>query len=70
MIGANALDSHAKGKKLWLVVKKRSTGLHCSFFKNEKPAVSTAEKVSKEIRKDGKTVNGTLDDCLLGDRIV
>ena len=56
-MGANVLDSHAKGKKHCGIAKNRSAGLYCSFFrKEEKPAVSTAEKDSKEIRKDGKTV--------------
>ena len=62
-----ALDSHAKGKKK----KSRSVRLHCSFFrKEEKPAVSTAEKDNKKIHKDGKTVKGKLDDYLLDDSII
>ena len=45
--------------------------MHCSFFrKEEKPAVSTAEKDSKEICKDSKTVKGKLDDYLLDDSII
>ena len=67
----NALDSHAKGKKHCDIVKKRSAGLHCSFFrKDEKPAASTAEKDSKEICKDGETLKGKLDDYLLDDSII
>ena len=70
-MSANALDSHAKGKKHCNITKKRSAGLHCSFFrKEEKPAVRTAEKDSKEICKDGKTLKGKLDDYLLDDSII
>ena len=70
-VGANVLDSHAKGKKHFDIAKNHSAGLHCSFFrKEEKPAVSTAEKDSKEICKDGKTVKGKLDDYLLDDSII
>ena len=62
-MGANALVT--------LKVKKRSAGLQCSFFrKEEKPAVSTAVKDSKEICKDGKTVKGKLEDYLLDDSII
>ena len=70
-MGANALNSHAKGKKHCDIAKKRSARLHCSFFrKEEKPAVSTVKKDSKEICKDGKTVKGKLDDYLLDDCII
>ena len=70
-MGANALNSHAKGKKHCDPAKNRSAGLHCSFFrKEEKPAVSTAEKDCKEICNDGKTVKGKLDDFLLDDSII
>ena len=69
-MSANALDRQAKGKKHCNITKKRSAGLHCSFFrKEEKPAVRTAEKDSKEICKDGKTLKGELDDYLLDDSI-
>ena len=69
-MSANALDSHAKGKK-HCVAKNRSAGLHCSFFrKEEKPAVSTAEKDNKEIYKGGKTVKVRLDDYLLDGSII
>ena len=45
--------------------------MHSSFFKKEeKPAISTAEKDSKEICKDDKTVKGKLDDYLLDDSII
>ena len=70
-MGANALDSHAKAKKHCDIAKRRSAGLHCSFFrKEENPVVSTAEKDIKEICKDGKTVKGKLDDYLLDDGII
>ena len=70
-MGANALDSHAKGKKHCYIAKNRSAGLHCSFFrKEEEPAVSTAEKGSKEVCKDDKTVKGKLDGYLLDDSII
>ena len=70
-MGANALDSHAKGKKHCDIAKNSSAGLYCSFFrKEEKPAVSTAEKESKEICKDGKIVKWKLDDYLLEDNII
>ena len=70
-MGANAPDSHAKSKKHCDIAKNRSAGSHCSFFrKEEKPAVSTAEKGSKEICKDGKTVKGKLDDYLLDDSVI
>ena len=71
MMGVNVLDSHAKVRKYCDIAKNRSAGLHCSFFrKEEKPAVSTVEKDSKEICKDGKTVKGKLDDYLLDDSII
>ena len=38
--------------------------------KEEKPAVSTAEKDSKKICKDGKTVKEKLHDYLLDDRVI
>ena len=67
-MAANVLDSHAKGKKHCDIAKNCSAGLHCSFFrKTEEPAVSTAEKDSKEICKAGKTVKGKLDHYLLDD---
>ena len=56
-MGANALDSHAKGKKHCDIVKNRSAGLVCLFFrKEEQSAVSSTEKFSKETCKDDKTV--------------
>ena len=62
----NALDSHTKVKTHCGIVKNHSAGLHCSFFrKEEKPAVTTAEKDSKDICKDGKTVKEKLYDYLL-----
>ena len=49
-LGVNALDSHAKSKKRCDIAKNRSAGLHCSFFeKEEKSAVSTAEKDNKNM---------------------
>ena len=70
-MGANALDSHAEGKKHCDIAKSCTAELDCSFFtKEKKPAVSTAEKDSKEIFKDGKTVKGKLDDYLLDDSII
>ena len=70
-MGANALDSHAKGKKHCDIAKNYWAGLHCSLFrKEEKLAVSTAEKDSKEICKGGKTVKGNLYDYLLDDSII
>ena len=54
-MGANALDSHAKGKKHCDIAKNYWAGLHCSLFrKEEKLAVSTAEKDSKEILRAAK----------------
>ena len=51
--------------------KNRSARLHCSLFRREeKPAVSTAEKDNNEICKDSKTVKGKLDDHLLDDSII
>ena len=45
--------------------------MHCSFFRREeKPAVSTAEKDSNKICKGSKTVKGKLDDYLLDDSII
>ena len=68
---ANALDSHAKGKKHYDIAKNHSAELHCSFFrKEEKPAASTDENDSKEMCKDSKTVKGKLDDYLLDDSII
>ena len=68
---ANALGSHAKDKKHCEMAKNRSAGLHCSFFrKEEKSAGSTAEKDSNDICKDGKTVQGKLDDYLLDGSII
>ena len=70
-MGANALDSHAKGKKHCDIVKNRSAGLVCSFFrKEEQSAVSSTEKFSKETCKDDKTVKGKLNDYLLDDSII
>ena len=71
VMGANALDSHTKGKNID-IVKNSSAGLHCSFFRREeKPAGSTAEKDSKEICKNGKTVKGKLFiDYLLNDSMI
>ena len=38
-MGANALDSHAKGKKHCDIVKNRSAGLVRSFFRKEQLVV-------------------------------
>ena len=61
---ANALHSHAKGKKHCDIAKNCLAGLHCSFFwKEETPAVNTAKKTVKKYVRTAK-VNYDLAPCI------
>ena len=53
-MGANVLDSHTKVKKHCDIAKDRLAGLHCSFFRKKKPAVSIAEKSVKKYVRTAK----------------